>query len=164
MPQALVLPMVAHVALTAFLYAHSIDRGHRFHADRGQCSTRSRTPVQGSRSDGLDRTRSVRDQNGTLSAISVESDRLSPRRVSAGGITDAEGDVLRRVSMAALSTAGASPATSAAAVGKAGSRPRWWPAGDAFRPEGQRLRRHVRADASIRLSGRSGVRGAAAGP
>jgi hypothetical protein len=54
------------------LNAHSTDRGHPFQTDRGQHSRRSRTPWAGCLSDGPDGRATVRDQFGTLSAISVE--------------------------------------------------------------------------------------------
>ena len=57
------------------LAAHSTDRGHPFQADRGQCSERSRTPWVGCLSDGLNGRPTVRDQPGTLPAISVERGR-----------------------------------------------------------------------------------------
>ncbi|WP_156422161.1 TniQ family protein [Paucibacter sp. KCTC 42545] len=42
--------------------AYSIDRGHRFHAHRGQCSTRWRTPRTGILSDGGDGNAQTSDE------------------------------------------------------------------------------------------------------
>ena len=122
------LPHIVHPGGTRkspYSTAYSIDRGHRFHADGGQRSTGSRTVAKGGRSDESDRTRRGRDQPGRGSVIGADRGwnrvvhAARQRRVG----NPAEGVFSLVMSCgAALSTAAASLATNAAAVGKAVAR------------------------------------------